>query len=82
MCSMGPPEESSIARHRLTMLRMVMLAPWVRQTTGILGASDTNITPVHLTVWALILASTTVVIGLADLLALARELNCAVIDID
>ena len=82
MCSMGLPEESSIARHRLAMLRIIMLGPRVWQTTGILVAGDTDIAPMHLTVWALILASTTVVIGLADLLALARELNCAVIDVD
>ena len=60
MRSMGPPEESSIARHRLAVLRVVMLGPRVWQTTGILGAGDADITPMHLTVWALILASTTV----------------------
>ena len=64
------------------MLRIIMLGPRVWQTTGILGAGDADITPMHLTVWALILASTTVVIGLANLLALGRELNCAVIDVD
>ena len=64
------------------MLRVIMLGPRVWQTASILGAGDADITPMHLTVWAFVLASTTVAVGLADLLALARELNCVVIDVD
>ena len=59
-----------------------MLGPRVWQTTGILGAGDADITPMHLTVWALILASTTVVVGLAYLLALACKIDCVIINVD
>ena len=79
---MGPPGKSGVTRHRLPMLRVIVLSPRMCKTASVFSAGNADVAPMHLTVWALILASTTVVIGLADLLALARELNCAVIDVD
>ena len=78
---MGPPGKSGVAAHGLTMLSRIVLTARMWQSARLLGAGNADITPMHLTVWALILASTTVVVGLADLLALARELNCAVVDV-
>ena len=63
------------------MLRVIVLGPRMCETASILGAGNADITPMHLTVRALLLATTTVVVGLADLLARARELHRAVINI-
>ena len=64
------------------MLRVIVLTPRMCKTASVLGAGDADITPMHLTVWALVLAPTTVIIGFADLLALSRELHSTVVDVN
>ena len=76
---MGPPGKSGVAAHGLTMLSHVVLTARMWQSTRLLGAGDTDVTPMHLAMRALILAPAPVVIGLADLVALARELYGAVV---
>ena len=78
---MGPPGKSGVAAHGLTMLGHVVLTARMWQSTRLLGAGDADVTPMHLTVWALVLASTTVIIGFADLLALSRELHGTVVNV-
>ena len=77
---MGPPGKSGIAAHGLTMLDRIVLTARMWQSARLLGAGNADITPMHLAMRALILAPAPIVIGLANLLALARELYGALLD--
>ena len=77
---MGPPGKSGVAAHGRTMLGHVVHTARMWQSTRLLGAGDTDVTPMHLAMRALVLAPAPIIIGLANLLALARELYGALID--
>ena len=77
---MGPPGKSGVTAHRRTMLGRVVLTARMRQSTRLLSAGDTDIAPMHMAMRALVLAPAPIIIGLANLLALARELCGALVD--
>ena len=77
---MGPPGKSSVTAHRCTMLSRIVLTARMRQSTRLLCAGDTDVTPMHMTMRAFSFAPAPIVVGLANLLALACKLHGALLD--
>ena len=78
---MGPPGKSGVTAHRRTMLGRVVLTARMRQSTRLLSAGDTDIAPMHQAMRAFsIFAPAPVIVGLANLLAIGRELYGALFD--
>ena len=77
---MGPPGKSGVTAHRRTMLGRVVLTARMRQSTRLLSAGDTDIAPMHMAMRAFIFAPAPIIVGLANLFAVGRELYGALVD--